>query len=176
MFSVKCVNDKRVIHLIVIYAHCLAATSYRCVVNNARSIRKRTRRTIRDPKCNKHRGHRRRTPSQQQQQQHRSHFEMAIAIFSGTRCFAYENIFIVIYRSSVVMGDSSFFINSFIAINESKHRYGLASAKGVTVEVGGRKNICVCRRQQIFSMQLSETHFRRFYLISQKCNGTQTKA
>lgn len=34
MCSVKCVNDKRVIHLIVIYAHCLAASNH-CTLGNA---------------------------------------------------------------------------------------------------------------------------------------------
>lgn len=59
MFSVKCVNDKRVIHLIVIYAHCLAANVESLHVNvkqrdtNTHTLSAVTLYSIRDPKCNK---------------------------------------------------------------------------------------------------------------------------
>lgn len=107
------------------------------------------------------------------QHQHRSHFEMAIAIFSGTRCFAYKNIFIIVYRVLVVvvvMGDSSFFINSFIVMNESKHRYGWQLAS-MYKEGGGlhkKENACVARKQQIFSMQLSENSFSQILFNKSK--------
>lgn len=194
MCSVKCVNDKRVIHLIVIYAHCLAASNH-CTLGNAMctewSVQYTHHASIctkRDPECNKRCCHQPRAYAPPQQQQHRTYnFEMAIAIFSETRCFAYEkHIYLCISRvvaaAAVLFSFIPIHSNSFIDSNErngSKQRY----ESGYHRDGASRKKECACVAygiQQIFSMrlcakQLCETHFLYLYLISQKCSGKQTK-